>query len=114
MSKSNTMLRNKWLLKREKQDGVSEVQGAGGWVRILNRVVIGGLTEKVTFEQSPRVGEGIKSFQVEEAAGAKNLKRSMSDVWEDSREAGSPGHGGREVTGVRRAYGVPCRPVRRE
>lgn len=74
-----------------------------GGVRVLNRVVMEGLTEKVTSEQSPGVGKGVKSFQVEEAAEQRSREEHVWCVGQGSKEAGSPGRVGDKVTGAKRA-----------
>lgn len=64
------------------------------------------LTEKGTFEQSPRIGKGVKSFQVEEAAGVKTQRRRRPGEWKGSAEVGGlQGRVGDTLAGVRRAYG---------
>lgn len=45
-----------------------------------------GLTEKVTFEQSPRVGEGVNHSRCKKQWSEAQM-RSMPDMWEGSKEA---------------------------
>lgn len=80
------------------KDSAGTAKGAlGSQVAELNGVVRGGLTEKVTFEQRPKEGEGRRENSICKSQEGAGLTSVSSSSRSGSWERGGNGEKGRSV-----------------